>query len=79
MTERSVSDEALLALERSLKSKLNPIAPDHHFVGDLRNRLESSPEYLQQHRLAVTMLTIAAGLVVGLGIVLIGQRFLREV
>jgi len=78
MTKRDSANEALLALEQSLRAQLNPVAPNQQFVGRLRQRLEDSPTYRQQRRLAVQMLTIAVGLVVGLTIFLIGRGFIRE-
>lgn len=78
MTKRDSADEALLALEQSLRSQLNYVKPDQQFVGRLRQRLEDSPTYRQQRRLAVQMLTVAVGLVVGLVIFLIGRGFIQE-
>lgn len=78
MTKRDSADEALLALEQSLRSQLNYVKPDQQFVGRLRQRLEDSPTYRQQRRLAVKMLTVAVGLVVGLAIFLIGRGFIQE-
>lgn len=78
MTNRDSANEALLALEQSLRSQLNPVEPDQLFVGSLRQRLEDSPTYRQQRRLAVQMLTVAVGLVVGLAIFLIGRGFMHE-
>jgi hypothetical protein len=75
--ERSINDK-LLALEESLKSKLHPVMPDRQFVGRLRKRLENSPTYQKQERLAATFLTVAAGLVVGLVIFLIGKGFIND-
>ncbi len=75
--ERSIN-EKLLALEKSLKSKLHPVRPDRQFVGRLRNRLENSPTYQKQRRLAATFLSIAAGLVVGLVVFLIGKGFIKD-
>jgi len=72
------SNEYLLALEKSLKSKLHPIAPDQKFVWSLRERLEDLPTFRKQQTIAVTLLSVAAGLVVGLGIFLIGREFLHE-
>jgi hypothetical protein len=52
--------------------------PDRQFVGRLRKRLENSPTYQKQERLAATFLTVAAGLVVGLVIFLIGKGFIND-
>ena len=78
MTNRDSANEALLTLEQSLRSQLNPVQPDQQFVGRLRQRLEDSPTYRQKKRLAVQMLTIAIGLVAGLAIFLIGRGFIHE-
>jgi len=79
MMEKTSSNEALLALERSLKKELHPVKPDRKFVGTLRRRLEDSPVYQRKRRMAATMLSIAAGLVVGLAIFLIGRGFIQNV
>ncbi len=79
MTGRKTSDEALLALENALKTKLKAVKPDQNFVGNLHIRLESSPVYRQQRRRAATLLSIAAGLLVGLAIFLVGRAFIEEV
>lgn len=78
MSEQKSSNEDLLALEKSLKAKLNPVEPDKTFVGNLRVRLEGSTGYTKQRRLASSMLTIAGGLVVGLAIFLIGRGIMHE-
>lgn len=78
MTSRDSANEALLSLEQSLRLQLNPVQPDQQFVGRLRQRLEDSPTYRQQKRLAMKMLTIAVGLVAGLAIFLIGRGFIHE-
>ncbi len=78
MAEGMSSNEALLALEQALREKLNPVRPDQNFVVSLRKRLEESPAYNQQRRLAATMLTIATGLLVGLVVFLIGRNFIQE-
>lgn len=74
----SLDDLSLLELERSLRKRLSPVKPDQQFVGTLRQRLEDSPAYRHQRRLAVSMLSIAAGLVVGLAIFLIGRSFIHS-
>lgn len=73
MKDNQVSQSDLLALEQSLKSRLNPITPDQNFVGNLRSRLEESPIYQQQRETAYFLLSVASGLVVGLIIFLIGK------
>lgn len=78
MKTSKANDLQLLDLERSLKSGLNPIQPDQQFVGNLRRRLEDMPVYHRKQRLAVSMLSIAAGLVVGLAIFLIGRSFVHS-
>jgi hypothetical protein len=78
MTKERAINEKLLALEKSLKSRLHPVTPDRQFVGRLRKRLENSPVYQKQQRLAATFLSIAAGLVFGLVIFLIGRGFIKD-
>lgn len=78
MSEGTSSDQALLALEHDLRSRLSAVTPDRKFVNNLRQRLEESPVYLQQRRTAAKMLTIAAGLMVGLVVFLIGRGLMRE-
>ncbi len=78
LTDSKTSDEALLALEHTLRSRLSPVKPDQKFVNSLRTRLEESPVYSQQRRTAAKMLTIAAGLMVGLVVFLIGRGLMRE-
>lgn len=78
MSEKKSSDEALLALEKSLKTKLSQVKPDQNFIGNLHRRLEDSPVYRQQRRKAATLLSIAAGLLVGLAIFLVGRAFIQE-
>jgi len=69
----------LLELEKSLKTKLHRVVPDQQFVGHLRKRLEGSLMYQKKRRLAEILLTIAAGLTIGLVVFLIGVGFLHEV
>ena len=78
MVDKSYSNEALIALEKSLRDKLNPIELDQNFVLNLRRQLEDSPIHQQQRRLAVQMLTVAAGLVVGLLVFLIGRGLVQK-
>lgn len=73
MKDNQYTTSDLLALEQSLKSRLNPIKPDQSFVGNLHTRLEESPIYHQQRETAYFLLSVASGLVVGLGIFLIGK------
>lgn len=78
MNEHESTYEELIALERSLKSKFHPIKPDQQFVGNLRARLESSPDYQQQRKAAYIFITMAGGLLFGLIIFLIGKGLLGE-
>jgi hypothetical protein len=79
MTNHVSSNESLLALENKLKHRLHPVSPDDVFVSDLRQKLEHSSLWERQKRAALSMLTIAFGLLVGLIIFLIGRHFvLRE-
>jgi len=78
MTKTKSANERLLALEKSLKTKLHPVVPDRQFVGHLRERLEDSTIYQKKKKLAATLLSIAAGLTIGLVVFLIGVGFLQE-
>jgi hypothetical protein len=78
MTEYTIKNDQLLALERSLQTELSPVKPNQQFIGNLRQRLEDSPVYQQQKRLAISLLTIAVGLVTGLAIFLIGHGFVKH-
>ncbi len=78
MKQKNSSNEYLLTLEKSLKSKLHPISPDQRFVRSLREQLADKTTSRKQQTLAVTLLSVAAGLVVGLVIFLIGREFLHE-
>lgn len=78
MKEHSFSDETLLQLERSLKAKLNPVQPDHNFISTLRQRLVEKPTYRPRRRTAMTLLTIAGGLLFGLAIYLFGRWVSRD-
>ena len=73
----SLNDD-LLALERSLKSKLHPVKPDQQFVGNLRMRLEEISAYPQPQKTAFTLLSVAGGLLIGLIVFLIGKVILQE-
>ncbi len=78
MAEFTAKNDQLLALERSLRAELSPVKPSQHFIGNLGQRLEVSPIYQQQRRLAISLLSIAIGLVAGLVIFLIGHGFIRH-
>ncbi len=78
MRERQFSNETLLALEQSLKAKLNPVNPDQSFIHTLKQRLVNMPINDPHHRTAMTLLTIAGGLFLGLVIYLIGRGFINE-
>lgn len=77
MKDRQFTNADLLALERSLKSRLNPVQPDQGFVGNLRSRLEDSPIYQQQRETAYLLLSVASGLLVGLVVFLIGRGIMH--
>ena len=72
------TDDDLMAFERSIKLKFQPIRPDQQFVGNLRTRLETSPIYQKQRRVAKILITTAGGLLFGLIIFLIGKGLLQE-
>jgi hypothetical protein len=78
MKEMQFSNETLLELERSLKSKLNPVKPDLRFINTLRDKLLEQPDIRPHHRTALTMLTIAGGLFLGLAIYLIGRGYFGD-
>jgi len=78
MKRQLLSDETLLELEQSLKAKLNPVQPDHGFITTLREKLINEPIYRPQHRTALTLLTIAGGLIFGLAIYLFGRRYFTD-
>ncbi|MEA3325996.1 MAG: hypothetical protein U9R53_01600 [Chloroflexota bacterium] len=78
MRERQFSDETLLALERALKAKLNPVHPDQSFIHTLKQRLADMPINEPHQRMAMTLLTIAGGLFLGLVIYLIGRGFIKD-
>lgn len=78
MAEFTSKNDPLLALERSLRAELSPVKPDKQFIGKLRQRLEVSPIYQHQRRLAISLLSIAVGLVAGLVIFLIGHGFIKH-
>lgn len=71
-------DFSLRQLEQSLKTDLRPVQPDRRFVGQLRDRLVESPVYRRQHQLALKLLTIAIGLIIGLLTFLLGKRILEK-
>lgn len=73
MTDDTISNDDLLDLEKSLRLGLHPIQPDQNFVGSLLKRLEQASLQDDEHRLAISFLTIAIGLVAGLVIFLLGQ------
>ena len=72
-------NENLLKLEQSLRNRLSPVRPNRDFVGSLHKRLEQSPIYQNKRHLAVTLLTIAGGLVIGTAVFLIGRELLDGV
>jgi hypothetical protein len=74
---QSINDD-LLALEQTLKAKLQPILPDQGFVGHLRSRLEESALYQQQRRTVFLLVSITSGLFVGLIVFLIGRDILQK-
>jgi len=78
MAEQLAAENQLNRIEQSLRTKLAPIVPNDKFIGHLRERLEGSTIYEKQHRLAVSMLSIALGLVVGLVIFLVGRGLVHE-
>jgi hypothetical protein len=73
MSENTPVNEQLLALEKALKTRLSPVHPSQHFVGSLRQRLEDAPIDQQRKWLAMVLLALAGGLVVGLVTFLIGK------
>lgn len=77
MKRHLFSDQTLLDLEKSLKAKLNPVQPDHRFITTLREKLINEPIQQPQHRTALTMLTIAGGLLFGLAVYLFGRRYFQ--
>ena len=77
MTDEKNKNEQLLALERSLREGLSPVAPRQAFVGTLRTRLEDSPIYQKKRRMAATLLTVAGGVVFGLSVFLIARGFMQ--
>jgi len=76
--ESKFPDDTLLALEHSLKTKLNPVNPDGEFVRDLKARLEEATNSDRQRRIAGKLMTIAIGLLVGLIIFMIGREFTKR-
>lgn len=73
MKDKQFSQSDLLAFEKSLKNRLQPITPDQDFVGGLHLRLEESPIYQQQRETAYFLFSIVSGLVIGLVIFLLGK------
>ncbi len=73
MAEKMLAENQLDQLEKSLRAKLAPIEPNEQFIGSLRRRLEDSPAYQKKQRLAVSLLSVALGLTVGLAVFLIGR------
>lgn len=78
MKKSTVSNEDLLNLERSLKRTLHPVYPDQKFIGSLRRKLEEEASQDSNRRVAISFLTIAAGLIAGLTVVLIGRILIKE-
>ncbi len=78
MKNSKASNEDLLRLERSLKHTLHPVYPDQRFVGSLRKKLKEEASQDRTHRLGISFLTIAAGLIAGLTVVLIGRILIKE-
>lgn len=70
-------DDNLLELEQSLRTMLSPVRPDRDFVGNLQQRLEQSPIFQKKRHLAVTLLTVAGGLVIGTAVFLIGRELIE--
>lgn len=68
----------LMDLEQLLKSRFQSIKPDQQFVGNLRTKLENSPIYQKQRKMAYILMTTAGGLFLGLIIFLIGKGMLQE-
>ena len=78
MADGMAYGDQLSQIERSLRTKLEPVVPNEQFIGGLRQRLEDSPIYQKQRRLAASLLSIAFGLVVGLIIFLLGRGLVSE-
>lgn len=78
MSEIDYSNDELLDLEKTLKSRLHPVEPSQKFVGSLKRKLEDSTITHQQHRIAVKLLITAVGLTVGLVVFLIGRGYLLK-
>jgi len=78
VSKNESTDLSLLSVEKSLKNYLGPVDPDEGFIHELRQDLEGSPLWNKQERTALSLLTIAAGLLVGTGIFFIGRYFMRE-
>lgn len=78
MVERIAAENQIKKIEQTLRVKLAPIIPNDQFIGNLRKRLEGSTIYEKQHHLAVSMLSIAVALVVGLVIFLVGRGLVND-
>jgi hypothetical protein len=78
MKKADLSNHELLRLENSLRQTLHPVYPDQKFVGSLRRQLNEEACKDSSHRLAVSFLTIAAGLIAGLVVILIGRILIKE-
>lgn len=78
MVERIAAENQIKKIEQTLRVKLAPIIPNDQFIGNLRKRLEGSTIYEKQHHLAVSMLSIAVALIVGLVIFLVGRGLVND-
>ncbi len=78
MVERIAAENQIKKIEQTLRVKLAPIIPNDQFIGSLRKRLEGSTIYEKQHHLAVSMLSIAVALIVGLVIFLVGRGLVND-
>jgi DNA gyrase/topoisomerase IV subunit B len=76
--ENAEQNISLFDLEHRLKSLMSPVRPDQKFIGQLRERLESSTAYNKQRQLGGKLLTIALGLLSGSIIFLVGRRFMQK-
>lgn len=73
MRNGTITNEDLLKLEKALRISLHPVQPNQKFIGLLRKRLKEEGSQDHSQRIAVSFLTIAAGLISGLVVFLIGQ------
>ena len=78
MVERIAAENQIKKIEQTLRVKLAPIIPNDQFIGNLRKRLEGSTIFEKQHHLAVSMLSIAVALIVGLVIFLVGRGLVND-